>query len=89
MRNDTDEVVELDPATGAIISAVDINDEGVPFDAGSCGMSFDCHAQQLLYGHGPGGDVMRTAVDAPNGWTTVLARYTEQANGEDAVPSGG
>jgi hypothetical protein len=57
VRNDTDEVVELDPATGAIISAVDINDEGVPFDAGSCGMSVDCHAQQLLYGHGPGGDV--------------------------------
>jgi uncharacterized protein YndB with AHSA1/START domain len=39
--------------------------------------------------HGPGGDVMRSAVDAQNGWTTVLARFTERANRQDAGTPGG
>lgn len=39
--------------------------------------------------HGPGGDMMRKAVDGPNGWTVVLARFTDRANGESAVPPGG
>ncbi|HMF91622.1 MAG TPA: SRPBCC family protein [Candidatus Angelobacter sp.] len=29
--------------------------------------------------HGAGADAMRTAVDAPNGWTTILQLYTEAA----------
>jgi len=34
---------------------------------------------------GPGGEAMRIAVDAPNGWTAVLGLYETRANGNEDV----
>lgn len=71
VQNATDEVAEFDPTTGAVLSSVPLTLGGTPFDAGSCGMTFDCHTQRLLYAHGPSGDIF--ALDPVAGTLELVA----------------
>jgi hypothetical protein len=71
VQNATDEVAVLDPLTGLVVSSVPLQQGGAPVDAASCGMTFDCHGQRLLYAHGPGGDIF--ALDPATGALELLA----------------
>ncbi|MBX7082354.1 MAG: hypothetical protein K1X88_24315 [Nannocystaceae bacterium] len=71
VQNATDELAVLDPLTGLVVSSMPLQQGGAPFDAASCGMTFDCHEQRLLYAHGPGGDIF--SLDPATGALTLLA----------------
>jgi len=70
-RNDTDEISEFDLTTGQVASGVDIDNGGMPFDLGSCGLTFDCHTQRLLLADGTNGDIY--AIDPATGSLELLA----------------
>jgi hypothetical protein len=71
VRNDTDEIVEFDATTGQLNGGVALDNGGMPLDIGSCGMSFDCHTQQMMLADGGNGDVY--TVDPATGSLTLLA----------------
>ncbi|MBL8945087.1 MAG: hypothetical protein JNK45_18120, partial [Myxococcales bacterium] len=75
VENGGDQVAEFDPLTGGILGAVDLQSGGVPFDAESCGMTFDCHTQRLLYAHGPTGDIFE--LDPSTGELELVADTDE------------
>jgi hypothetical protein len=77
-------VAELDPMTGAIVASVPVVLDGNPYDVGSCGMTFDCHAQQLVFASGVDGGIftidpvsgaLELIVDVDGDWTPTGLGY--------------
>lgn len=52
VESETDTIAVMDPSTGAVVSSIPVVLDGNPYDVGSCGMTFDCHTQQLVFASG-------------------------------------
>jgi hypothetical protein len=79
-----DTLAELNPMTGAVVASMPVMLNGAPYDVGSCGMTFDCHTQQLLFASGFDGGIYRVdetngelelIVDVPGQWTPTGLGY--------------
>jgi len=84
VESDGDTVAELDPVTGAIVTSMPVVLDGAPYDVGSCGMTFDCHTQELLFASGFDGGIYRLdpssgelelIVDVEGQWTPTGLGY--------------
>jgi hypothetical protein len=84
IESETDTIAVLDPASGAVVSSVSVTLDGNPYDVGSCGMTFDCHTQQLVFAAGfegaiysvdPVSGALELLVDIDGTWTPTGLGY--------------
>ncbi len=71
----SDDIVEIDPNTGAVLATLPITVNGLPLDIGACGMAYDCVNDQLLLTHGSASQVL--SIDPLTGIATVVADIPE------------
>lgn len=84
VESDGDTIAQLDPTTGAIVGSMPVVLDGAPYDVGSCGLTFDCHTQQLLFASGfegaiyridPASGELELVVDVDGQWTPTGVGY--------------
>jgi hypothetical protein len=68
-----DQVLELDPASGAVLSGTQLTAEGEPLELVDCDLTWDCHDERLLVADAAAGQVLE--LDPASGQVGMVAEY--------------